>query len=107
MVSIYQGLATTREIAHQLGARVRLHRLQQLLTQGELAARAGVSPSAVKTLESTGKSSMDTLIRVAASLGLQRDFAQLFVHQPALSISDLEHLEKVQTRQRAPRRKRA
>ena len=106
MISIDQGLATTREIACQLGVRVRMHRLQQLLTQGELAARAGVSPSAVKTLESTGKSSMDTLIRVASSLGLQRDFAQLFLPKAALSIADLEHIEQAQTRQRAPRRKR-
>ena len=107
MRSIKQGLATNREIASELGARVRANRLQQLLTREELAARAGVSPGAVKTLESTGKSSMDTLIRVASSLGLQRDFAQLFVPQPALSIANLERLEHAQTRQRAPRRKRS
>ncbi|GAP36763.1 hypothetical protein ISF6_2603 [Piscinibacter sakaiensis] len=84
---------------------MRVQRLQQSLTQDELAARAAVSASALKTLESTGKSTIETLVRVAGALGLQADFARLFVPKLASSIADLERLERAQQRLRAPRRK--
>ena len=101
------GLATPQEIALELGARLRSKRLQQSLAQVELAARASVSPSAVKTLEATGKSTIETLVRVAGALGLQADFAQLFSARAVHSLADLERTERAQTRQRAPRRRRA
>ena len=99
------GLATPQEIAREIGARLRVQRLRQSLTQDELAARAAVSASALKTLESTGKSTVETLVRVAGALGLQTDFAQLFVPKVVSSIVDLERLERAQQRLRAPRRK--
>lgn len=99
------GLATPQEIAREIGARLRVQRLQQSLTQDELAACAAVSASALKTLESTGKSTIETLVRVAGALGLQADFAQLFVPKVVSSIADLERLERAQQRLRAPRRK--
>lgn len=67
-------LATYQEIIQEIGARLRAQRLQQSLTQSELAALAAVSTSALKTLESTGKSTIETLVRVAGTLGLQSDF---------------------------------
>lgn len=99
------GLATPQEIAREIGARLRVQRLRQSFAQDELAARAGVSASALKTLESTGKSTVETLMRVAGALGLQADFAQLFVPKDVSSIADLERIERAQQRRRAPRRK--
>ncbi|MBQ0937868.1 helix-turn-helix domain-containing protein [Ideonella paludis] len=98
-------LATPQEIAREIGARLRVQRLQQSLTQDELAARAAVSASALKTLEATGKSTIETLVRVAGALGLQADFAQLFSPKVVSSIADLERLERAQQRLRAPRGK--
>ena len=98
-------LATPQEIAREIGARLRVQRLQQSVAQDELAARAGVSASALKTLESTGKSTVETLMRVAGALGLQADFVQLFVPKDVFSIADLERIERAQQRRRAPRRK--
>jgi len=99
------GLATHREIARELGSRLRAQRLRQLLAQDELAARAGVSASALKTLESSGRSTIETLIRVAAALGLQADFASLFLPRTPLTIEDLERAERARERMRAPRRR--
>ncbi len=99
------GLATHREIARELGSRLRAQRLRQLLAQDELAARAGVSTSALKTLESSGRSTVETLIRVAAALGLQADFASLFLPHAPLTIEDLERTERARERMRAPRRR--
>ena len=102
------GLATSHEIIREIGARLRAQRLQQSLTQNELAARAAVSASALKTLESTGKSTVETLVRVAGALGLLADFSQLFVPKAVSSIADLERIERLersQQRLRAPRRR--
>jgi hypothetical protein len=44
-------------------------------------------------------------LRVAGALGLQADFAQLFVPKDVSSIADLERIERAQQRRRAPRRK--
>lgn len=98
-------LATYQEIIQEIGARLRAQRLQQSLTQSELAARAAVSTSALKTLESTGKSTIETLVRVAGTLGLQSDFSQLFMPKAVLSIAALERFERAKQRVRAPRRK--
>jgi transcriptional regulator with XRE-family HTH domain len=99
------GLATPQEIIQEIGARLRVQRLHQSLTQDELAACAAVSVSALKALESTGKSTVETLVRVAGALGLQDDFAQLFVPKVLSSIAVLERFERAKQRVRAPRRK--
>jgi transcriptional regulator with XRE-family HTH domain len=105
MRSIDFGLATPQEIVREIGARLRVQRLHQSLTQDELAACAAVSVSALKTLESTGKSTVETLVRVAGALGLQDDFAQLFVPKVVSSIAALERFERAKQRVRAPRKK--
>ena len=97
-------LASATEVCHQLGQRLRAHRLALLWTQAELAARAGVSTGTVRTLEATGLSSIETLVRVALPLGLADTLQSLFV-APAQSISQLSRAERAQ-RQRAPRRPR-
>jgi len=101
------GLAPPHAIAQTLGARLRSLRLQRSIAQDELAARAGVSVSALKVLEATGKSTLQTMIHVASALGLAEDFATLFQPRAVPSIEELERLERSQQRRRAsPRRKR-
>lgn len=98
-------LASASEVCEHLGQRLRAQRLAQLLTQADLAARAGVSTGTVRTLENTGLVSADSLVRVALTLGLANTLQPLF-ELPQLSIAQMERAQLAQ-RQRAPRRRRA
>lgn len=97
--------ATFAEICAELGARLRRQRLAQLMTQKELAARAGLSAGTIKTLEATGQSSLDSLIRVVTVLGLVDELAGLF-ELKVRSIAEMERAERVAEieRKRAPKR---
>jgi transcriptional regulator with XRE-family HTH domain len=99
-------LASADEICQHLGQRLRGRRLALLLTQAELAARAGVSTGTVRTLEATGAVSADSLVRVALTLGLAPQLQGLFLLPPPQTIADLERAQAA-PRQRAPRRPRA
>ena len=98
-------LATHQEICHALGQRLRARRLAQLLGQQDLALKAGVSVGTVRTLEATGQTSLDSLVRVALALGLADSLEQLF-DPPLQSIAQMAKAEPPR-RQRAPRRLRA
>ncbi len=96
--------ASFEEICAELGARLRRQRLAQLITQKELAARAGLSVGTVKTLEATGQSSLDSLVRVVSALGLVDELSGLFVLKTN-SIAAMERAERTERleRKRAPR----
>lgn len=96
--------ASFEEIQAELGARLRRQRLAQLITQKELAARAGLSVGTVKTLEATGQSSLDSLVRVVSALGLVDELGGLFVLKTN-SIAAMERVERVQEieRKRGPK----
>lgn len=96
-------LAHSDEILREVGARLRAQRLAQGLRQDELAAMAGVSLGTVKSLERTGATSTETLIRIAQALGLTEQLQSLFL-LPRQSIAQMERAQLAQ-RVRAPRRK--
>jgi transcriptional regulator with XRE-family HTH domain len=98
---LHFGLATTDEIAEELAARLRAHRLAQNLQQSELAARAGISRKTVTTFEQSGKVSLDVLLRIVAALGLSESLSTLFEIKQT-SIREMELAE--QQRKRASRR---
>lgn len=98
-------LATQQEISLALGERLRAQRLAQDLAQEDLAARAGVSLSTLKRLESVGVCGMDSVIRVAQALGLAGGFESLFVLKIE-SIAQMEQAEKSTTKKRAGRARR-
>lgn len=97
------GLASPEEICKVLGARLKAQRLAQSITQAELAARAGVSAGTVKNLESSGQSSMDSVVRIGLVLGLTDDLQALF----ALKVKSIAQMEMVERskRLRASRKK--
>jgi transcriptional regulator with XRE-family HTH domain len=97
--------STCEEILKELGERLRTQRLAQELTQSALADMAGVSVGAVKTLERTGVSSFETVIRIVQALGLTDQLQSLFDVQ-RLSIAQMEQAESSR-RVRAPRRPRS
>lgn len=96
-------LASTSEVLKTLGARLRDQRMSKLMTQDELAGRAGVSLGAVKKLESSGKVTLETLVQVTRALGLTDELNQLFPIRASSSIADMER-NALAKRQRARRR---
>ena len=96
-------LASPAEVAAELGRRLRARRLTLLRSQQELAARAGVAIGTVRTLEGSGQSSVESLLRVVQALGLIGKLQALF-DLPPQSIAQMAAAEP-QRRQRAPRRR--
>ena len=97
-------LAPPGEILLVLGQRVRAQRLSQGLPQRELAQMAGLSLGALRKLESSGQSSLETLVRTVQALGLVNELEDLFVLKRQ-SIAQMEKAETANQRQRAPRQR--
>ena len=93
--------STPEEIEADLGDKLRALRLSRDLDQASLAARAGVSLSAVRSLEAGRGSTLHTLVRVARALGREEWFASI---APVATINPLTVLRRAQPRQRAGRR---
>jgi transcriptional regulator with XRE-family HTH domain len=93
-------LASPEEAAQELGRRLRAHRLNQNLQQGELAGRAGMSERALRNLERGGQATFDNFVRVAMALGLAGELDALFELKPR-SIKAMERASA--SRQRASR----
>ncbi len=73
---------TPSEISNILGSRLKEHRLQQNLTQAQLAEQAGVGLSTVARIESGQGGTLENVIHVAIGLGLINEFSELFSFQP-------------------------
>lgn len=80
-----QSLATISQWEETVGDDVRRLRHRQRLTQVELAARANVSLSALKNLESGKGSTLTTVIRVARALGRIEWLSSLAPSEPSVS----------------------
>lgn len=87
-------LANHTEICHELGQRLRIHRLAKNLKQQDLADRTGVSVGTIKNLESKGQSSLETLVRIISALDLAQELDHLFELR-AQSIAQMEKIEKL------------
>lgn len=97
--------ATTSEICQQLGKEINRVRLDKALPQAELADRAGVSVGTVKNLETHGKATLESLVKVLKVLGLVETLFSAFT-PPVPSIAALQKAE-APARKRAPRRTRS
>ncbi len=95
-------LAPANEVLQTLGQRVRAQRLAQGLPQRELAQMAGLSLGALRKLESSGQSSLETLVRTVQALGLMDELEDLFVLKRQ-SIAQMDRAETASQRQRATR----
>ena len=95
-------LSSFDEIAGELGSRLRELRLLQGLQQTELATRAGVSRFVVQELESAGKCTLISFLRIVQTLGRESELQSLFQIQ-VRSIAEMERAERAR-RQRAPRK---
>ncbi len=91
-------LISPHEAALAIGQRLKEHRLAQNVSQRELARRAGVSVPTVKRLEAGGRGSIEHLLLVAWTLGLEDVFADLI---PSPAPQRIEDLLTPRQRQRA------
>lgn len=91
--------STPEEVVQRICDRLRVERMAQSMTQGELAARAGVSKSTISKVESGQSVRFEYIVRVAMALGRASELENLF--QPILdSIEDVNRYEATATRQR-------
>lgn len=88
-----------------LGERIQRARLNQNLTQAELAKRAGIGVRTVRTLEAGQKPTVETLLRALRALD-RLGTIDAFLPEPGLSPLQLAKLQGHQ-RQRASRRRQA
>ena len=77
--------------------------MQRGWTQEELAERAGVGLSTLKSMEKSGSANLTRLARIAVTLGLDEDLRNLFL--PPLQADSLAEVKR-RIRQRAPKRSR-
>lgn len=90
------------EVADSLAQRVRTLRLLRGWTQATLAERAGVTAASYRRFETTGKASLELVLRVAHALARLEDFEPILLPPQARSIEELEQ----QTTQTARKRGR-
>ena len=95
---------TVPELEASLGESIKALRLEKNIDQRTLAERAGISPGALKNLESGSGSTLRTLISVLRVLGRQ-DWLNTVA--PIATINPLTMVRNAEPRQRASgRRKR-
>jgi transcriptional regulator with XRE-family HTH domain len=88
--------ATAPELIRELGHRLRAQRLGKSVTQRELAVHAGVSVGAIKKLEATGLTTMETYVRAVLALGLVDELADFMKLRPTTSIAAMEKAQAAQ-----------
>jgi len=93
-------MLTPAETGKSLAERAKTLRLLRGWTRDTFARRAGVSPATLKRFETTGKASLDLVLRVAHALSRLEEFNELLQPPPAGSIEQLER------RSAAPAQKR-
>jgi transcriptional regulator with XRE-family HTH domain len=82
----FQTPATMRQA---LAARAKARRLAENLSRRSLAARSGVSESAIKRFETTGHIALDRLLQLAVILDSLNEFSALFPEKPPISMEQV------------------
>lgn len=95
-------LHSPRDIGQELARRAKHLRLLKGWKQATLAARSGVTLASLKRFETTGKVSLESLLRICHALGRLDEF-NLLLHPPAARL--LDELEALVSRP-SPRRGR-
>ncbi len=93
-------LKTPEQVGSDLAGRVRELRLARGWRQVTLAERSGVSLGSLRRFESSGRVSLQNLLRLAFALGRLDDFDDLFQAPRASSLAELEAAESRPARRR-------
>ena len=92
---------TTEEILREVGARLRGFRLQQNVTQADLAKAAGVGHATLKRAEAGESVRLETIVRILRALG-RVEALDSFLPEPLVS-----PIQLAEQRERRRRRARA
>jgi len=82
-------LFTPTETARGMADNFKTLRLQAGFKRSTLARKAGVSEASLKRFETTGKVSLETLLRLALSMDRLVDFQDIFAPPPASTLAEL------------------
>ena len=95
-------LITPADVMLQTAQRAKALRLEQNITQQELADKAGIAVGTVKRFEKTGEVQFNHLLRIALVLGSLDDFKTLFAADDVPA--SLYEFKAAKVRQRARRK---
>ena len=98
MISI--NLITPQEMLKKVAAKARTKRLSLNLSQQTLSEKSGVSYGVLKKFEQTGQISLESLLKLALTLGSLSDFEQVFSLDKPEEASTLDELMKENQRKR-------
>ena len=87
-------IQTPDEAARALAERLKHLRLIQGFKRQTLADRSGVTAASLKRFETTGKGSLELLLKVIFALGRLDEFKDLLQPPPARSMADIEKRSK-------------
>jgi len=96
-------LNTPQEVAEQLGRRAAQLRLLRDWKRSTLAERSGVSVASIARFETTGKISLEHLLKLALALDCLDEFERLLEPPPARSIAELDRRAEAAPRRRGTR----
>ena len=77
-MSVINNLLSPQQIRESIAERFQRVRLNQNMTQVQLAERSGVSLGSLRRFESEGEISLKNLVRLAIALNRAQDFDELF-----------------------------
>ncbi len=81
-------------VSRLLAQRLRELRLSRNWKRDTLAKRAGVSPSSLKRFETTGKVSLENLLKLCQAFGRLNEWEDLLLPKVARSLAELEQRSK-------------
>ena len=87
MISLTQ--KTASELGDQIAKRLVKIRKRRKLSQKALAEKAGVSYGSLKRFEQSGRIALESLVRIAIALEVERELDHLFEDVPPQSIEDV------------------
>ena len=89
MNSNFLNQKTPNEIARNLAEKIKQQRKKLKVSQQELAQKSSVSLGSIKRFETKYEISLQSLIKIAIALDLDRDFEGLFAAKSYTSINEV------------------
>lgn len=80
---------TPNEIAKSLAEKIKQHRKKLKISQENLAQKSGVSLGSIKRFETKYEISLQSFVKIAIALDLDKDFDNLFNSKTYTSIDEI------------------
>ena len=80
---------TPNEIAKSLAEKIKQHRKKLKISQENLAQKSGVSLGSIKRFETKYEISLQSFVKIATALDLDKDFDNLFTAKTYTSIDEI------------------